>query len=258
MDIEQVTVILSKNGWIRSAKGHDINPEAVKFKSGDWLMGYLRTKNDKPVIFLDNTGRSYMLFPHSLPSARGNGEPLTGHLSIQPNAYIKFMLSSDNNDYYLVSADNGYGFIIKFVDFLTNYKNGKTVIVLKEKHQLLKPQKAVNLKQDKIAAITSKGRLLIFKLDQLPYLKKGQGNKIITIPKKELDLANPEKLKFLKILPLNSDLVIHSGRHFLKLNPVNQKGYMGKRGHRGKKLPKGYMNVSKVEVLLIEPEPVML
>ena len=164
MDIQPVTIILSKNGWIRSAKGHDINPEAVKFKSGDSLLGHLRTKSDKPIIFLDNTGRSYMLFSHTLPSARSNGEPLTGHLSIQANAHIKFMLSGENNNHFLIGSSRGYGFILKFEDLLTNYKNGKAVVTLKENHELLNPEAVIDLEKDYIAAITSKGRLLIFKL----------------------------------------------------------------------------------------------
>ncbi|MCK4767631.1 MAG: DNA topoisomerase IV subunit A [Desulfobacula sp.] len=254
IDITPVTIILSKNGWIRSAKGHEINPEAVKFKSGDSFLGYLRTKSDKPIIFLDNTGRSYMLFSHSLPSARSNGEPLTGHLSIQPNAFIKFMLSGESENHFLVGSDSGYGFIIKFSDFLTHFKNGKAVITLKPNHQLLHPDKVVDLGKDTIAAVTSKGRLLIFALDQLPNLIKGQGNKIISIPKKELRSTNPEMVKLLKILPLNANLVIYSGRHFLKLNPANQKDYTGMRGHRGKKLPRGYQNVDHVEIVVIKPK----
>ncbi len=253
MDIEPVTIILSKNGWIRSAKGHEINPESVKFKSGDSLLGHLRTRSDKPIIFLDNTGRSYMLFSHTLPSARSNGEPLTGHLSIQPNAHIKFMLSAENNNHFLMGSDNGYGFIVKFDDFLTNYKNGKRIVTLKENHELLNPQAVIDLEKDSIAAITSKGRLLIFKLRQLPNLKKGKGNKIISIPKKELKSTSPEILSFLKIIPLNANLLIYSGRHFLKLSPGNQKDYIGMRGHRGKKLPRGYQNVDRVEIVPIEP-----
>ncbi|MBT6338721.1 MAG: DNA topoisomerase IV subunit A [Desulfobacula sp.] len=251
MDIQPVTIILSKNGWIRSAKGHDINPETVKFKSGDSLLGHLRTKSDKPIIFLDNTGRSYMLFSHTLPSARSNGEPLTGHLSIRPNSHIKFMLSAENNNHFLMGSDNGYGFIIRFNDFLTNYKNGKAVVTLKENHELLNPGAVIDLEKDSIAAVTSKGRLLIFKLRQLPNLKKGQGNKIISIPKKELKSSTPETLSFLKILPLNANLFIYSGRHYLKMSPGNQKDYTGMRGHRGKKLPRGYQNVDRVEIVPI-------
>ncbi len=254
MDIEPVTIILSQNGWIRSAKGHDINPETVKFKAGDTLMGYLRTRSDKPIVFIDNTGRSYMLMSHGLPSARGNGEPLTGHLSLQPNAAISYMLSAENDEYYLVGSDSGYGFIINFSDFLTQYKNGKAVINLKKNFQVLMPQKITDMGKDCIAAITNKGRLLIFSLNQLPCLKKGQGNKIISIPKKELRSPQPEKLKFLKILPIQSNLVIHSGKHFVKLTPGNQEDYHGKRGHRGKKLPRGYQNVDHVEVLSVNPD----
>jgi topoisomerase-4 subunit A len=248
LDIEPVTIILSQNGWIRSAKGHDIDPAKVKFKSGDDLMSYLRTKNDKPVVFLDNAGRSYMILAHTLPSARGNGEPLTGHLSLQPNTTIDFMLSQENEDLFLVGSDNGCGFIIKYVDFLTTYKNGKAVITLKEGFNPLAPQQVSDLETDLIVAITSQGRLLIFPVNQLPQLKKGKGNKIITIPKKQLNSNDPEKLKHLKILPLNSNLVIYSGKHFLRLNPGNQTDYMGMRGYRGKKLPRGYQIVDKIEV----------
>jgi len=252
MDIEPVSVILSKKGWIRSAKGHDINPMSVKFLSGDSLLECLRTKNDKPVVFLDNMGRAYMLYPHSLPSARGNGEPLTGHLSIQPNAHIQYMLSAENNQYFLIGSNHGYGFIIKFEDLLTHFKNGKAVVSLKNDHELLAPDGIHDLEKDNILALTNKGRLLIFSLDQLPYLKKGQGNKIISIPAKERISSTPELLKFLKVLPEHANIIIHSGKHSLKLSPGNQKDYSGMRGQRGKKLPRIYMNVDRVELISIE------
>lgn len=249
MDVEPVTIILSRNGWIRSAKGHDINPELAKFKSGDSLMRHLRTRSDKPIVFLDNTGRSYTLYSHVLPSARGNGEPITGHLSLQPNVQIQYMFSGENPDYFLIGSDIGYGFIIKFSDFLTQYKNGKAVVTLKKNAGLVSPDRITDLETDSIAAITSKGRLLIFKLSQLPNLKKGMGNKIISIPKKAREKQNPEKVKFLKILPENSNVVIHSGKHFLRLSPGNQENYTGMRGHRGKKLPRGYQNVNRIDII---------
>ncbi|OGR25592.1 MAG: DNA topoisomerase IV subunit A [Desulfobacterales bacterium RIFOXYA12_FULL_46_15] len=252
IDVEPVSIILSKNGWIRSAKGHDINPESVKFLSGDSLLGCLRTKNDKPIVFIDDTGRSYMLYSHSLPSARGNGEPLTRHLSIPANAHIRYMVSSENNQYYLIGSDNGYGFIIKFEDLLTGFKNGKAVVTLKNNHELLEPDSIGDLEKDNILAVTNKGRLLIFSLKQLPYLKKGQGNKIISIPEKEMYSKHPETLKFLKVLPENSDIVIHSGKHSFKLGPGNQWNYTGLRGHRGKMLPRPYMNVDRVETIPVE------
>ncbi|MBA3009685.1 MAG: DNA topoisomerase IV subunit A [Proteobacteria bacterium] len=252
LDIEPVTIILSQNGWIRSAKGHDIDPEKVKFKTGDDLMSFLRIRSDKPVVFLDNTGRSYMLFSHVLPSARSNGEPLTGHLSLGPDTAIQYMLSQEEEDLFLVGSDNGCGFIIRFSDFLTTYKNGKAVISVKDGFSLLPPEPVLNLETDNIVAVTSLGRLLIFPVSQLPKLKKGQGNKIITIPKKQLNSNDPEKLKLLKILPLNSNLVIHSGKHFLRLSPGNQVDYTGMRGYRGKKLPRGYQVVDRIEVIPIK------
>jgi len=252
LDIEPVTIILSQNGWIRSAKGHEIDPEKVKFKTGDDLMSFLRIRSDKPIVFLDNTGRSYMLFSHVLPSARSNGEPLTGHLTLGPDSAIQYMLSQEEEDLFLVGSDNGCGFIIRFSDFLTTYKNGKAVISVKEGFSLLPPEPVLNLETDNIVAVTSLGRLLIFPLSQLPKLKKGQGNKIITIPKKQLNSNDPEKLKLLKILPLNSNLVIYSGKHFLRLSPGNQVDYTGMRGYRGKKLPRGYQMVDRIEVVPIK------
>ncbi len=251
IDIEPVTIFMSKNGWIKSAKGHEIDPGQVKFKSGDFLQGYLRTKSDKPIVFIDNTGRSYMLFPHDLPSARGNGEPLTGHLSLLLDTHIDHMVSAEDTDHFLVGSDNGYGFVVKFSDLLTPYKNGKIVITLKSGFQLMPSQLVSDLQTDRIAAVTTGGRMLIFSLNQLPCLKKGMGNKIISIPKKEMLSADGERLKFLKILPLDSNIVIHSGKHFIRLNPGNQKDYTGKRGHRGKMLPRGYQNVSRIEVIPI-------
>jgi topoisomerase IV subunit A len=174
---------------------------------------------------------------------------LTGHLSIAADANIKFMLSGENIDLLLIGSDSGYGFVAKFSDLLTNYKNGKAVVTLKDGQQLLNPQKVFDLQQDHIAAITSQGRLLIFTLNQLPNLQKGKGNKIISISKKNMQAKNPEKLKFLKILPLNSNLVIYSGKHFFKMTPGNQKDYISMRGRRGKKLPRGFQNVHRIEII---------
>lgn len=249
IDIEPVTVFLSRRGWIKAAKGHEINPEQVKFKTGDRLQYHLRTKSNKPIVLLDNTGKSFVLFPHSLPSARGNGEPLTGHLTLQPHAKIEYMISGEEDRHFLVASNAGYGFVIKFSDFLTQYKNGKAVVTLKDRFELLEPEPIADLETDRIAAITSKGRLLIFGLNELPCLKKGLGNKIISIPKKEWNSDDPEYLKCLKILPLHANLVVHSGKHFVRLNPGNQMDYTGKRGHRGRKLPRGYQNVSRLDVL---------
>ena len=132
IDVEPVTVILSTNGWIKTAKGHDIDPENVKFKTGDNLLCHLRTRSDKPIALIDTAGRAYTLFSHTLPSARGNGEPVTGHLTLAPDTGIYTMIAAEDEELFLNGADNGYGYIIKFSDFLTNFKNGKAVMTLAE------------------------------------------------------------------------------------------------------------------------------
>ncbi len=210
LEVEPVTIILSVNGWIRSAKGHDIDPENVKFRSGDSLLCYLRTRSDKPIVFLDSLGRSYTLYSHVLPSARSNGEPLTGHLTLPGRARIHFMLSEIQGVYFLVGSDTGYGFIIQFVDLVTHVKNGKQVITLKEDAAMMPPCPVSALETDAVVAVTTKGRMLIFPVNELPRLKKGQGNKLVTIPRKERQSSDPEKLKFLKILPLHANIVIQS------------------------------------------------
>ncbi len=252
LDIEPVTIILSANGWIRAAKGHDIIPENAKFRSGDKLLCHLRTRSDKPIVLIDSTGRSYTLYSHTLPSARGNGEPVTGHLTLAPGSTICQMVAGEEEDLFLMASDQGYGFIISFTDYLTQYKNGKAVLTLKAGQMPLLPCQVVDIENDSVLAITSLGRLLIFKLKELPRLKKGKGNKIIHLPPQKNGKSTPETLKFLNILPLNSNLVIHAGKHFLRLNPGNQMDYTGMRGRRGKLLPRGYRNVDSIEIIPVQ------
>jgi topoisomerase IV subunit A len=250
MEIEPVSIILSQNGWIRSAKGHDINPATVKFLSGDSLLSCLRIMSHKPIVFLDHSGRSYTLYSHLLPSARGNGEPLTRHLSLQANTQIQYMLSDENDRYYLISSDQAYGFIIRFEDLLTSFKNGKSVISLKKNHEIIEPDSIHDIETDMVMAVTNVGRILIFPLKQLPYLKKGQGNKVIAIPQKDRTASPPELLKFFKALPQQSIILIYSGKHELKLSPGNWKDYCGMRGQRGKKLPKPFTVIDQVDIIM--------
>jgi len=249
IDVEPVTIILSTNGWIKTAKGHDIDPENVKFKTGDNLLCHLRTRSDKPIALIDTAGRAYTLYPHTLPTARGNGEPVTGHLTLAPDTGIYTMIAAEDEDLFLNASDNGYGYIIKFNDFLTNFKNGKAVITLAKNDLPMVPLPIPDVNSDNVAAITTGGRMLIFPVNQLPRLKKGKGNKIIHIPASGKGQSKPEKLKLLKILPLNSNLVIYSGKHLLRLTPGNQQDYTSTRGRRGKLLPRGYRKVDDLEII---------
>ena len=246
---EPVTIILSRNGWIRSAKGHDIDPEKLKFKAGDALLAHVRTMSNQQVIFLDSTGRSYSVYAHTLPSARGMGEPLTGRFAIGSDAVIQTIISGEDNDLLLLFSDTGFGFITEILSLFAKSKNGKIMINLAEHAALMEPVYITNPKTDQIAALTNAGRLLIFPANQMPKLEKGKGNKIIGIPKDQLNVPGAERIKTLKILPSGSTIKIYSGKHFLRLKPENQEKYMGKRGYRGKKLPRGYQNVSRIEIL---------
>ncbi len=248
IDKEPVTVTLSKNGWIRSAKGHDVDPFKLKFKIGDELLSYTRTWNDKPVVFLDSKGRSYSIPCHTLPSARGFGEPITGRLSIDQDSHIQFILTNDNNATIFLCSDLGYGFFTKFSNFLTKNKNGKALINLPANAKLLEPQLIKNIDNENLVAITTKGRLLIFKALEMPELDKGKGNKIIAIPKKELTSSDPEKLKLVKILPDDGNLVINTKRDSLILNKGNQENYIGKRAQRGKQLPLTYQAIISLDI----------
>jgi topoisomerase-4 subunit A len=163
------------------------------------------------------------------------------------------MIAAEDEDLFLNSADNGYGYIIKFSDFLTNFKNGKAVITLSQNDLPMAPLPISDVNSDNVAAITTDGRMLIFPVNQLPRMKKGKGNKIIHISASGKNQNHPVKLKFLKILPLNSKLVIYSGKHFLRLTPGNQQNYTSTRGRRGKLLPRGYRKVNDLEIIPIQP-----
>ncbi|SMC60467.1 DNA topoisomerase IV subunit A [Desulfocicer vacuolatum DSM 3385] len=246
---EPVTVILSTNGWIRSAKGHDIDPSKLKFKTGDSLRTHARIMSNRPVIFLDNTGRSYALSAHSLPSARGMGEPLTGRLALKPEAFICHMVTGEDDALYFIYSDTGFGFITDFENLITRNKNGKVLINLSPQAQLMTPEIIKQPSTDLIAVITTAGRFLIFPVQEMPKLEKGKGNKIIGITKGEIENSRGERINILKIIPRGATLVIHAGKHFLRLKPGNQENYTGKRGLRGRKLPRGFQNVKDLEVI---------
>ncbi len=250
--IEPVTIILSKNGWIRSAKGHDIDPEKIKFKPGDSFLSHGKTMSNKSIVFIDSTGRVYSVYAYDLPSARGLGEPLTTRLTIKPKAYVKAMLTGEDNDFFLLFSDTGFGFITQFKNLITRNKAGKAGLILSGKAIVMQPEKINKPKSDSIAAVTTAGRLIIFPVKEMPVLEKGKGNKIIGIPRTQLEHEGSERIKILKIIPENSTIVIYSGKHFLKLTPKNQEPYRSKRGYRGKKLPRGYQMVREIEVLSLK------
>ncbi len=241
---DPVTVILSQRGWIRAAKGHDVDPQALNYKAGDGYRASARGKTNQQVAILDSSGRSYSLPGHSLPSARGQGEPLTGRLS-PPSGNVEFisvLMHANDDQMYLFSTDAGYGFVGKLKDMFSKNKKGKALLKVPDGAQVLPPVPVTNLKTDKVVAVSNEGRLLIHQLSELPILAKGKGVKIISIPSSRV-VDREEFVRFILILPEGEKLTIHSGKRHLTLKPADLEHYIHERGRRGNKLPRGLQKV---------------
>ena len=245
---EALTVVLSSKGWVRAAKGHDIDAMGLSFKSGDDFRDMTLGKSNQSVVFIDSSGRSYALPAHSLPSARGQGEPLTGRL--KPAAGAEFMncLMAADDDLFLLSTSHGYGFVCRFEDMLTRSKNGKALISISVGVQLLAAREVQNVESDFIVSITSEGYIGVVDLKSVPQLSKGKGNKILGIPPKRLK-GGEERVIFTICLSEKQKLVVHSGKKYKSMNLRELEEYRIERGKRGRKLPRGYQNVSLVEVV---------
>jgi len=180
---EPVTVVLSEKGWIRSGKGHELDPKELSYKAGDSFLVAAKGRSNQSVVFLDSTGRTYSLPAHGLPSARGQGEPLTSHLAPMPGATFLTMLMGSDEDLYLFATTAGYGFIAKLGDLQSRQRAGKAVVTVPEGAKVLVPQRVLNLETDLLAAATDSGRLLLFPLNELPVMPKGKGVQIMSLPK---------------------------------------------------------------------------
>lgn len=236
---EPLTVVLSSMGWIRAAKGHDINPETLSYKANEHFLSATQCRSNQSVVFLDSTGRSYCLASHTLPSARGQGEPLTGRLNPPPGAKFIAVISGEEENYFLLTSDAGYGFIAKLDTLFGKNKSGKATLSLPKGALPLPPRLVKNIQTDLIAMLTNTGHLLVVPLKDLPELNKGKGNKIINIPSARV--ASREEYVLDMILFSNEDtLTIRAGSRQLKLKPTDWQHYSGERGRRGNKLPRGF------------------
>ncbi|WGM01985.1 DNA topoisomerase IV subunit A [Arsenophonus nasoniae] len=244
---EPVTIILSVMGWVRSAKGHDIDPTNLNYKAGDGFRSAARGKTNQPVVFLDSTGRSYSLDPLDLPSARGQGEPLTGKLALPPGATIEHVLTAAEEQKYLLASDAGYGFICTFSDLVAKNKAGKALITLPSNAKVLAPLEVNNEQQDLLLAITKAGRMLIFPVSELPQLSKGKGNKIINISAAQ-SASRDDLLVWLMFLQPQSSITLYFGKRKLKLNPEDLQKYRAERGRKGSSLPRGLQSIERIEV----------
>jgi len=247
---EPVTVILSEMGWVRCAKGHDIDPVGLSYKAGDKYLAHACGKSNQPVIFIDSTGRSYALDPLSLPSARSQGEPLTGKLTLPAGATIEQVIMEPEKQELLMASDAGYGFICKFEDLIARNKAGKALISLPENAKVLKPEK-LSESASLLVSLTSAGRMLIFPVRDLPALSKGKGNKIISIPAANAK-ARSELLVKLFLISEQASLEFHSGKRKITLKPEDLQKFRAERGRKGSQLPRGLH--SNVDIVVIEPE----
>ena len=228
---EPVTVILSEMGWVRCAKGHDIDPKSLSYKAGDSYLAHACGKSNQAVVFIDSTGRSYALDPLSLPSARSQGEPLTGKLNLPTGATIEYVVMASEQQELLMASDAGYGFICKFEDLIARNKAGKALISLPENAKVLKPKTLIN-STALVVAITSAGRMLIFPAQDLPVLSKGKGNKMITIPAANAK-DRSELLTKLLLISDQASLEFYSGKRKIVLKPEDLQKFRAERGRKG-------------------------
>ncbi len=244
---EAITVVLSEKGWVRAAKGHDIDAGVLNYKSGDGFLAAAKGKTNQMALFLDSTGRVYSVTGHSLPSARGQGEPLTGRVNSPPGAVFMGVMMGAETDKFLFSSDAGYGFVAKLGDLITKNKAGKAVLSLPKGATVLPPCPIVDEQTDRVAAVTNQGKLLVTSIAELPSLAKGKGIKIIGIPSSKV-AEREEYIVAIVSLPEDSSLVVTAGKRHTTIKPEDLEHYEGERGRRGSKLPRGYQRVDSMEV----------
>lgn len=242
---EPVTVVLSQKGWIRCAKGHEINGEGLSYRTGDSFLAQARGKSNENVMLLDSTGRGYSVLASTLPSARGQGEPLTKQLKPPAGATFPAVMMGQDEDYYLVASDAGYGFVTQLKELQCKNRSGKAMLKCPEGSLALAPQRIEDLETQYLAAVTNIGHLLVFPIADLPQLAKGKGNKIIGIPGDKVK-AREEYCVAVAVLKENSQLVVSAGKREVTLTAKDLVNFQGERGRRGNLLPKAYRQVTGI------------
>ncbi|EDQ01977.1 DNA topoisomerase IV subunit A [Shewanella benthica] len=245
--VEAVTVVLSEKGWVRCAKGHDIDGHALSYKSGDGFLCSAVGRSNQPAVFIGSTGRSFATDTHTLPSARSQGEPITTRFNLSPGEVMEHLLLGDDEKFYLLASDAGYGFVGSYKDMVSRNKAGKALLSLPANAKVIKPQLVDKSKVESILAITNEGRMLLFSMESLPQLSKGKGNKIIGIPT-ERAKNREELLIHLHVVPEDISVTLWAGKRKLTLKPSDLEHYRGERGRRGAKLPRGLQRVDSVEL----------
>ncbi len=242
---DPITVVLSEKGWIRAGKGHELDPAGMSYKAGDSFKAAARGKSNQMATILDSTGRAYSVQSHTLPSARGQGEPLSGRVNPIAGASFEAVMMGAGSDLYLMASDAGYGFVTTLGEMEGRNKAGKAVLKLPSGAKVLVPQKVADYDKDLIVAVSNEGRLLVFPLKELPQMARGKGNKIIGINAAKL-MTREEFVVGVAVVSVGGSLTLYAGKRHMTLKFSDLEHYMGERGRRGNKLPRGYQRVDGI------------
>ena len=243
---EAVTVVLSEKGWARCAKGHDVDVVGLSYKAGDAYLDSAKGRSNQPVVFFDTSGRAFACDAHGLPSARSQGEPLTGRFNIVGGEQFEHVVMGSEKQQYLIASDAGYGFVGKFEDMVSKNKAGKAYLTLPSAAKVIPPQVLTSADSDWVLAISNEGRMLMFPVKDLPSLGKGKGNKLINIPSAKAQ-SREEYVKVLAVVPDGASVKVSAGKRSMSLSAADLEHYKGERGRRGNKLPRGLQRVDSVE-----------
>jgi topoisomerase-4 subunit A len=243
---EPVTVVLSDNGWVRAAKGHDIKPEELNYRAGDAFLAAARGRSTQTACFLDSNGRSYSLIAHELPSARSLGEPLTGRFSPKSDAVFRSLAIGAPEDRVLMASDAGYGFVTQLENLHTRQKAGKQLLTVPAGSDVLPIAPVTEDEEAVIVCATTEGYLLAYYLSEVPELSKGKGNKLINIPPKAKKAG--EKMAGAIVIAAGEDCLVWAGQRYLRLGWADTENYWGERAQRGRKLPRGFQKVTRLSL----------
>jgi topoisomerase-4 subunit A len=242
---EPVTVVLSQRGYARAAKGHEVDPTTLSYKSGDSFLAAAQGRSNQLAMFIDSTGRVYSVMAHTLPSARGQGEPLSSRFKPPDGAEFCGTMIGDNTQKYLLASDAGYGFIATLEELVSRNKAGKAVLRVPSGGKAVVPAPIPGDTECLIAAVSSIGRLLMFEMEELPELAKGKGNKLLNIPGKKYQ-SGEEKLVAATVVPEDGDLQVYCGQRMMTIRWDDSDPYYGERALRGGLLPRGWRSVDRI------------
>jgi topoisomerase IV subunit A len=245
---EPVTVVLSQRGWVRAAKGHDLDPVSLSYKTGDSFLAAAHGRSTQLAVFLDSTGRAYSLVAHSLPSARGQGEPLSGRLDPPEGATFAGVLIGEPDDRWVVASDAGYGFVVKLSEMHSRNRAGKTVLRVPEGSGVLAPAQVPAAGDALLCVVSTEGKMLAFPVKDLPELPRGKGNKMFGLSSKKV-ASREEYLAAIAIVAPEQSLIVHSKERKMTLKFAELKDYRGERAQRGAVLPRGWRTVERLEVV---------